>query len=89
MLVGVVEVGDGCVDVAGTASAEIGSDGGEFFSVAGDEEETRSLGSPDAAGGLGNAGGSAEDENLARSLNWSIGDLRSSAHRLVGPVSGL
>ena len=68
--VGVVEVGDGGVDVAGAAGAEVGGDGGEFFGVAGDEEEAGALRGPDAAGGFGDAGGGAEDEDLAGRLVW-------------------
>ena len=66
VLVGVVEIGDGGVDVAGAAGLEIGGDGGELFCVARDEEEARALAGPDAAGGFGDAGGGAEDEDLAR-----------------------
>ncbi len=64
VLVGVVEVGDGGVDVAGAAGAEVGGDCGEFFGVACDEEEACALRGPDAAGGFGDAGGGAEDEDL-------------------------
>ncbi len=62
--VGVVEIGDGGVDVAGSARAEVGGYGGELLRVAGDEEEACALAGPDAAGGFGDAGGSAEDEDL-------------------------
>jgi len=53
------------VDVAGAAGAEVGGDGGEFLGVARDEEEARALRGPDAAGGFGDAGGGAEDEDLS------------------------
>ena len=68
VLVGVVEVGDGGIDVAGAARPQVGGDCGQFLCVAGYEEEAGALRGPDAAGGLGDAGGCAEDENLARCL---------------------
>ncbi len=43
VLVGVVEVGDGGVDVAGSAGAEVGGYGGELLGIAGDEEEAAPL----------------------------------------------
>ncbi len=46
VLVGVVEVGDGGVDVAGAAGSEVGGYGGQFFGVAGDEEEAVRLARP-------------------------------------------
>ncbi len=39
---------------------------GELFGVTGDEEEAVACGGPDAAGGFGDAGGGAEDEDLLR-----------------------
>ena len=74
VLVGVVEVGYGGVDVAGAAGLEVGGDGGEFFGVAGDEEEACALRGPDAAGGFGDAGGGAEDEDLSRraGCGWTL-----------------
>ncbi len=80
MLVGVVEVGDGGVDVAGAAGAQVGGHGCEFLGVASDEEEARALRGPDAAGGFGDAGGGAEDEDLAGRLVWR-GALPGCAHR--------
>jgi hypothetical protein len=68
VFVRVVEVGDGGVYVAGAASLKILGNGSKFFGVARDEEETRTLGRPDAAGGFGDAGGGAEDEDLAWDL---------------------
>jgi len=68
VIVDVVEVGDGGVDVAGAAGAEVGGDGCEFLGVASDEEEARALRGPDAAGGFGDARGGAEDEDLAGCL---------------------
>jgi hypothetical protein len=55
MTVGVVEIGYGCIDEAGSAGAKIGGDGGEFFSAAGDQEEACTLGGPDTAGGFGDS----------------------------------
>ena len=91
MLLGVVEIGDCGVDEAGAASAKISCDCSEFFCIARNEEEARTLRGPDAAGRFGDPGSSAEDEDLARSLNWSflkwsVDGLLGSAHRLVGPV---
>src|SRR5260370_3367887 len=68
MLVGIVEVGYGGIDVAGSAGAEVGGDSGELLGIAGYEKEAGSRAGPDAAGGFGDAGGGAEDEDLARGL---------------------
>ena len=70
VLVGVVEVGYGSVDVAGSAGAEVGGYGGELLRVAGYEEEACALAGPDAAGGFGDAGGGSEDEDLAWGLRF-------------------
>ena len=67
VFVGVVKVGDGGVDVGGAASFEIGGDGGELGGVASNQEKRRAFSGPDAAGGFGDAGGGAEDEDFARS----------------------
>src|SRR5712691_3446597 len=68
--VGVVEVGDGGVDEAGAAGAEVGGYCCEFLGVARDEEEARALRGPDAAGGFGDAGGGAENEEVEGRLVW-------------------
>jgi hypothetical protein len=54
MLVGIVEVCDSCIDVAGPPGAQIVCYGGEFVGVAGDEEEACPLGGPYPTGCFGN-----------------------------------
>ncbi len=63
VVLGAVEVGDGCIDEGGAACARVGGNGGEAIRIARDEEEAVAASGPEADAGFGDAGGRAEDED--------------------------